>query len=65
MCLSTRGESQFPRVLLQPLGHLSVENQQLTVTRNPRFFADCDESSKGDALTLAAIKYTVMNAGLE
>jgi hypothetical protein len=24
ICLSTRGGSQFPSVLLQPLGHLSV-----------------------------------------
>jgi hypothetical protein len=40
-------------------------NHQLTVTREPRFLGDCDKSSKGDALTLAAIKYSVMNARLE
>jgi hypothetical protein len=41
----------------------SVESTT-TVTRNPRFFCDCDKSSKSDALTFAAIKHTVMNAGL-
>src|SRR5690349_1370056 len=31
MCVSTRGGSQFPSVLLKPLGHLSVKwNQQFT-----------------------------------
>jgi hypothetical protein len=30
----------------------------------PTILCDCDKSSKSDALTFAAIKYTVMNAGL-
>jgi hypothetical protein len=30
----------------------------------PTILCDCDKSSKSDALTFAAIKYTVMNARL-
>ena len=30
-----------------------------------RLFCDCDKSSKSDALTFAAIKYTVSDRGLD
>src|SRR5262245_18563029 len=33
MCVSTRGRSRFPSVLLQPLGHLSVQVESTVYRR--------------------------------
>ena len=84
VCVSTRGGSLFPSVLLhppplalrssralarclavaaspvggQPLGHLSIENQQLAVATGPNR-GDCDTSPNVPRSLYAFFKYTV------
>src|SRR5688500_19926184 len=42
VCVSTRGRSRFPSVLLQPLGHLSVQVESTVYRRaETRSTADC------------------------